>query len=492
MDSLKSLMASSSESNVEVADVKAVAGGTLLMTGCHDYENATSKAPEGLDEPHKIVLPHAVKQSFSSSSSFHSFFLSVEGILYAVGRNDHGQLGTGDIITYPSPVVLPSSGLFPTGSVIVKVATGRSHSLILLDSGEVYGCGSNTQGQLGLGDTKTALKDALRFVRITALSNIRDISCGYDHSIACDRSGRVFTFGHPQFGQLGHGTDGSFIKDGGKGAAMQFRFVFNPRQVEKFLVKDSHSKITAEIPASDVNIRVVGAGKNHSVCVEEWENEGMNRVFSFGFGGYGRLGHNVGNDEVCPREIVMFQTLVGGKQVPPANPQKQIHQIVCGSTFSMTISKSKHLYFWGKLSNSQRGEATMYPKLEMNLHGWNTRLVAGGSNSIFVAADDSCMAWGVPVAGKFGLEGGAKSTVSAKFVEALAGLTVSDISCGYGHITFVVSATGSVAETKLAAMPELAVSTPSTAKASTSAKETKKRGAPAAEVKEVKKKGKGK
>jgi hypothetical protein len=31
--------------------------------------------------------------------------------------------------------------------------------------------------------------------------------------------------------------------------------------------------------------RVVGAGKNHSVCVEDWDNEGLNRVFSFGFGG---------------------------------------------------------------------------------------------------------------------------------------------------------------------------------------------------------------
>jgi hypothetical protein len=40
--------------------------------------------------------------------------------------------------------------------------------------------------------------------------------------------------------------------------------------------------------------------------------------------GYGRLGHNVGNDEVCPREIGVFQTLVAGKQVPPANPQKQV------------------------------------------------------------------------------------------------------------------------------------------------------------------------
>lgn len=490
MDSLKNLMTSHSEKDEEIAAVGPV-GGTLLITGCHDYENATSKTPEGLDEPHKILLPHAIKQSFSSSSSFHSFFLSENGILYAVGRNDRGQLGTGDIVTYPNPVELHSSGLFPAGSVIIKVATGRSHSLILLNSGEVYGCGANTQGQLGLGDSKTALRDALRFVRITSLVGIRDISCGYDHSIACDRSGKLFTFGHPQYGQLGHGSDGSFIKDGGKGAAMQFKCIFIPRQVDLFLTKDSHGKTVAEIPASEVIIRVVGTGKNHSVCVEDWDNNGLNRVFSFGFGGYGRLGHNGGNDEYFPREITIFQTLVAGKQVPPANPQKQIHQIVCGSTFSMSISKSKHLYFWGKLSNSQRGEATMYPKLEMNLHGWNTRLIAGGSNSIFVAADDSCMAWGVPVAGKFGLEGGAKSSVSAKFVEALAGLTVTDISCGYGHITFVVSATGSVAEAKLAAFPDLPVLAPST-KASTSVKDTKKRGA-VADVKEVgKKKGKAK
>jgi hypothetical protein len=92
---------------------------------------------------------------------------------------------------------------------------------------------------------------------------------------------------------------------------------------------------------------------------------------------------------------------------------KFIHMCIC-----LYIIEYIYIYIYTYIYT---GEATMYPKLEMNLHGWNTRLVAGGSNSIFVAADDSCMAWGVPVAGKFGLEGGAKSTVSAKFVEALAG-----------------------------------------------------------------------
>ena len=293
---------------------------------------------------------------------------------------------------------LPSSELFPAGSVIQKIATGRSHTLILLESGDVYGCGSNTSGQLGLGDHKNAVKDHLRFVKIISLTGIRDISCGYDHTIVCDRNGRLLTFGHPQYGQLGHGTDGSFIKDGGKGAALQYRCIFTPKQVDKFVVKDSHGKLVSEVPAADVNVRLVAAGKNHSVCTEDWENGGKNKVYSFGFGGYGRLGHNAGTDEYYPREITIFQTIVGGQQVPPDNfPQKQIHQIVAGSSFSMAISKSKHLYFWGKLSNSQRGEAVMYPKMEMNLYGWSARIMAGGSNSVFVAADNSCMAWGVPV-----------------------------------------------------------------------------------------------
>jgi alpha-tubulin suppressor-like RCC1 family protein len=230
-------------------------------------------------------------------------------------------LGTGDIVTYSYPVELPSSELFPAGSIVAKVATGRSHSLILLKSGDVYGCGSNTQGQLGLGDSKASLRDALRFVRISSLVGITDISCGYEHSIVCDKFGRLLTFGHPQYGQLGHGTDGSFIKDGGKGAAMQFRCIFSPRQVEKFVTKDSHGKVTAEIRATDVKIKLVAAGKNHSVCVEDWEDNGLNRIFSFGFGGYGRLGHNAGTDELIPREILIFQTITQGQQVPPINPQ---------------------------------------------------------------------------------------------------------------------------------------------------------------------------
>jgi alpha-tubulin suppressor-like RCC1 family protein len=432
--------------------------GTLLITACIDFDNATSKTPVGLDTPHVIALKKRIVKAFSSSSSMHSFFLAEDGGIYAMGRNDHGQLGIGSQTTENYPVLMEE---IHSRLSVSKISTGRSHSLFLMSNGEVYGCGSNEQGQLGLGENKTALRDSLRPVKLPFTATIRDIACGYDHSLVCNTSGQVFAFGHPEYGQLGFGSNGSFIKDGGKGAAVQYRCVTSPRQIEMFVQKDSRGKLEAEIPASQLCIRAVAAGRNHSMCLEDWEDGRANRVFSWGFGGYGRLGHTSGNDEFLPRDISTFApglVRLGPDGQPPApNPQKIIVDIVCGSTYSLAISKSKAMYFWGKLSNSPRGEATMYPKMVMDLYGWQTRLCCGGSNSVFVAADDAVIAWGAPVAGKFGLEGGAKSSTGAKIVEAVSGLKTLSVSCGYGHVCFVVCAEegNAVAEAKLAALPEL-------------------------------------
>jgi hypothetical protein len=100
MESIKNFISECGEAppatnqSEETESTKAeVLGGTLMITACHDFDNATSKTALGLDEPHAIRLPHSIRQCFSSSSSHHAFILSVNGHLYSVGRNDHGQLG---------------------------------------------------------------------------------------------------------------------------------------------------------------------------------------------------------------------------------------------------------------------------------------------------------------------------------------------------------------------------------------------------------------
>ncbi|RLG04369.1 MAG: hypothetical protein DRN68_09895, partial [Thaumarchaeota archaeon] len=82
-----------------------------------------------------------------ASGSKHFLLLLANGDVYAFGGNDSGQLGLGDEKrrTVPTKIVgLPEPAK--------AIACGSYHSLVLLENGEVYAFGSNSYGQLGLGD----------------------------------------------------------------------------------------------------------------------------------------------------------------------------------------------------------------------------------------------------------------------------------------------------------------------------------------------------
>lgn len=297
-----------------------------------------------------------------------------------IGKNDSGQLGVDHKETVAAPVRVKLTGK------VIKISAGRSHSLFLMDNGELFGCGSNICGQVGLGASKMQLTPK----KIPITGNVRDIACGYEFSVICDSKGFVYTFGHPENGQLGHGSNGEFLKDSGsKGPAVQYAHVTTPRKIETFVSKDAHGKVKYEINCRNIRIRAVAAGKNHAICVEDWEQTPtesssdestvytpLNRLFSWGFGGYGRLGHNDSKDEYIPREISFFSFYPSNNPVVPSiqsNKQKQVRELVCGSTFSIALTVSKHFYFWGKMSNSPRGEASVYPKMQQELYDWPVR-----------------------------------------------------------------------------------------------------------------------
>ena len=140
--------------------------GMILLAGCIDFDNS-SKTPEGLDEPHCIDLGVPISKSYSSSISLHMFFVSMDAKrVFVMGKNDHGQCCTGAVTTVRYPVEISLNDVLSPGDRILSIATGRSHSLLLLSNGDVWGTGANSEGQLGLGDTKTAAKDSLKFVKL--------------------------------------------------------------------------------------------------------------------------------------------------------------------------------------------------------------------------------------------------------------------------------------------------------------------------------------
>ncbi|XP_068645480.1 ultraviolet-B receptor UVR8 isoform X1 [Aristolochia californica] len=131
-------------------------------------------------------------------------FLSREGHVYTCGTNTHGQLGLGDTLDRPTPKIVEHfEGL---GSV-VQIAAGASYTLVVSSDGTVYSFGSGTNFCLGHGDQHNELhpRAILSFKRKNI--HVVRVSSGDEHAVALDSSGLVYTWGKGYCGALGHGDE---------------------------------------------------------------------------------------------------------------------------------------------------------------------------------------------------------------------------------------------------------------------------------------------
>ena len=78
--------------------------------------------------------------------------------VWSMGRNDFGQLGLGHSnLAHVSPQKIQFLSHATEAKTTNFVACGASHSLFVLVSGEMLGCGRNDSGQLGLGHMQAAV-----------------------------------------------------------------------------------------------------------------------------------------------------------------------------------------------------------------------------------------------------------------------------------------------------------------------------------------------
>lgn len=134
----------------------------------------------------------------------HSLALSSTGEVFAWGSDSEGQVGdnggTGSNVHLPTPVM----GLL-AGKRIIAVSAGYEFSLALSDQGKLYAWGENAQGQLGEGFTNARSSEP---VAVTGLDSvvIVAVDAGNDHSLALDDSGKIYAWGYNDGGQVGNGT----------------------------------------------------------------------------------------------------------------------------------------------------------------------------------------------------------------------------------------------------------------------------------------------
>jgi alpha-tubulin suppressor-like RCC1 family protein len=135
--------------------------------------------------------------------SRHTLALSSKGVVYSWGSNLFGQLGVDD---YKEGI--HKQGRFDIqhlkslkGEMILCVAAGGEHSAAIAKTGKLFLWGRNDNGQLGTGDLKLRTAPFI----IEGLQNVLHVACGSAHTVAVSQSGVLYAWGKNSFGQLGVG-----------------------------------------------------------------------------------------------------------------------------------------------------------------------------------------------------------------------------------------------------------------------------------------------
>ncbi|WP_419189439.1 RCC1 domain-containing protein [Stieleria marina] len=120
--------------------------------------------------------------------------------------NDSGQMGTGDLKTPPPTGKAYGVVSVPGVNDAVAVKAGGEFHLILRSDGTVWGMGDASMLGEATGAVLNLDEEPRRFVvpkQMAGLKNIAAISAGHQFAIALDRSGQVWGWGLNSSGQLG-------------------------------------------------------------------------------------------------------------------------------------------------------------------------------------------------------------------------------------------------------------------------------------------------
>jgi alpha-tubulin suppressor-like RCC1 family protein len=167
-----------------------------------DGSEASSTVPVSVDLPDTATAVTAGQASAAA--------LLANGTVYDWGRDKFGELGNGDTTSSDVPVEVE----LPSAAAEVSVggsAPDNGQALALLENGQIWGWGCDSDGQLGDGKTKR-----VRDVPVEAKSLPSDVTftavvSGGAHGLALDSNGNVWGWGDNANGQVGNGSSGGDV-----------------------------------------------------------------------------------------------------------------------------------------------------------------------------------------------------------------------------------------------------------------------------------------
>lgn len=424
--------------------------GTLVQSGTMDSTLIGRKNPKSTDEAvyhltvPTVLLPSiAITKVCTSCNAAHAIAIDKSNQAYGWGRNEGLVLGNAfESDTIPTPQIIASE--------IRTAALGKSHTIFLKTDGTLHALGTNKSGQCGWRESikqSGALKPCLVGAGKKGPGPVfSKIACGEDFSVALDDQGIMYTTGSSEFGQLANGETGEYFVTANKlafanGYGFSIQTIFHKTD-DKDGSRNDQTKKTVPIP-QEIRLQDVACGKHHAVVLEApSKNNRTSRIFSWGSGNYGCLGHGRQHDEYYPRQVEFFPKGVTATKV------------AAGSTCCLVQTVQGHVYYWGQ--HRSVGDAVMKPQLVdalANNQHVVTQIGAGSANVACSTDLGNTVVWGNGPYYELGL-GTKKSSSKPAFVDSLSGISVLNMACGQGSILYVVKDGKGLPKADLAAIEE--------------------------------------
>ncbi|XP_009598715.1 PH, RCC1 and FYVE domains-containing protein 1-like [Nicotiana tomentosiformis] len=381
-----------------------------LSSGTVDNSNARSSTADTF----RVSLSSAISSS-SQGSCLEDFdnlgdvFIWGEGTgngLLGGGKHRIGR-SSGTRINAYTPKALESTVVLDVQSI----ACGTKHAMLVTKQGEVFSWGEEAGGRLGHG-AETDVSHPKLINNLRAM-NVEVIACGEYHSCAVTSSGDLYTWGDgaKSSGLLGHRSEASH---------------WIPKRVCGLM--------------EGLRVAHVSCGPWHTALITS-----ASRLFTFGDGTFGALGHGDRSVYITPREVESFKGLRTLKVACGVWHTAAIVELMSGLDSGPSDGPSGTLFTWGDGDKGRLGhggdEPRLAPECIAALVGINFSQVACGyTMTVALTTGGRVYTMGSTVYGQLGFPL-ANGKLPIRVEGNIADSTVEEISCGSHHVAVLTSKT---------------------------------------------------
>ncbi|VFR02557.1 unnamed protein product [Cuscuta campestris] len=321
----------------------------------------------------------------------HASLVTGHGEVFSWGEGKSGRLGHKIDMDVTNPKIVESL----SGIGVKSVAFGEYQMCAVTHSGELYTWGDGYVMVELAGETGRKRSHWLPHRVSGSLDGviISSVACGEWHMGIISITGKLFTYGEGSFGALGHGDTKSLLR---------------PKEV---------------MSLKGLWVKAVACGPWHTAAVVETTSDanGAGKLFAWGDGDKGKLGHEDREKKLVPTRVTMLEGV-------------DFVQVSCGRTLTVGLSNTGKVYTMGSTIHGQLGHPQPEDKtvsvVQGELEDEFVREVSTGSHHVVVLTSSGRVyTWGKGLNGQLGL-GDTKDRNAPTLVDHLTDRLVEHVTGG--------------------------------------------------------------